>query len=762
MTLRRLSAVVVALLFWLGAPSARAEEAPIGQTIGEIEATLAAEDALLRHGGGIAPIWLDDGSRFLYAANGARDFGLFLVDPNANTMRQISDDAAVRSALSSAGADIDLTTVLRLSADGSEILLKSGDDIYAFNLQSHAARRAPDLTAYDRLREPHLISDQFPTTFGPLIEARSPDGANFITVQNDNLYVRSAATGALRPLTRDGSPRETWLNTQESAQSFNVFWAPDSRRIATLQLDTRAVWHEPLPHLLETPPAVQYVAYPRAGEPMHRFRPVVIDTITGQRTPLRLGDTENHYVDIIGWTGDQRSVLLRVIDREHKHLRVVAADAHTGASRTLLDETSPSYFDTPMTLGIENVYPLRRSNGFLYLSERTGWRAIELRDDDGALIRNITHGAWPVNNIVAIDEDAGFVYFRASRDPTAPFNFQLYRAPLNADGEPQLLTSGQGRNKVAMAPNNRYFIAQRSAPDMPPVVELRSADGALLRTLSTFDDSALRAAGFGGVETFVTPDTSGRWDVRATIMRPYGFNPSRRYPVVEVIYGGMQSSQTLHSYYRFGDSGDVNTLVRSLLHRGVVVVMVDAPGTPGRGRAFQDAVYRIWPQTVIANHVRAMREAARTRPWMDLQRVAVYGHSWGAYMAERAMIEAPDFYRAAAAHDGGSDFIDQPTYIEPFMGLPASNQEGYAAASNLTRVGEIQGPVLVFSAPFDVNSGFSPAFKFVDAMVRARKEVELFVMPSSSHRLYCCSRNEELYKVAVIQRFLLRHIGGAR
>ena len=127
-------------------------------------------------------------------------------------------------------------------------------------------------------------------------------------------------------------------------------------------------------------------------------------------------------------------------------------------------------------------------------------------------------------------------------------------------------------------------------------------------------------------------------------------------------------------------------------------------------------------------------------------------------MAQRAMIDAPDLYKAAVSHAGPSGFYDHPYYIEPFMGLPKNNPQGYAAASNLERVDQIAGPVLSMPEPLDVNAGFSPGMKLVKAMMDARKDVELFSTPESNHGLGCCSEADYLYKVAVITRFLRRHL----
>ena len=714
-------------------------------------------------GGRVVPVWLEDGDRFLYAENGAGDLTAILVDPAKGSTQRLCSDRQVRTALAAAagGAPADpAASISGLAADGRGVYFTVADHSFIVERDCRTARAAPEREAAIRRGEPRLISRQFPTTFGDLVEARSPDGRRFVTVRDHNLQLRRSGEDDLVPLTTDGSERLTWQNTQESAQSFNVYWAPDSRHFAAVQLDTTKVWYEPLPHWLGPHPETEYVAYPRAGEPMHGFRLAIFDAETRQRVAIDTGDTTDHYVDLLGWRGDGRAIYYQVTDREQKSVAVVSADASTGMATVVLRESRGTYIDTPMTLGIQFVLPLQRANGFVRLTDADGWRHLYLHDETGRLVRRLTTGHWPVERVVTIDERAGYVYFLASQDPSAPYDLQLYRVGLRGR-PPERLTAGAGVHDISMAPSGRWFVDERSSPSSPPVIELRAANGRLIKVLSSADIGGLVALGYSGIDRVVTKSVDGRFDMHGVVIRPFHFDPARKYPVVEIIYGGMQSINTPYRFYP-AMSAESSPLLRCLVREGFVVVVMDAPGTPGRGRAFQDVTYGIWPQTVIANHVQWIRAAASTRPWMDLDRVGVYGHSWGAYMAERAMIDAPHFYKAAAAHAGPADLVDHPTYIEPFMGLPAHNPRGYEAGSNLTRVAAIEGPVLVMPAPLDVNAGFTPGMKFVEAMIRAKKDVDLAIFPDSSHRLNCCGRDRELYGVAVIQRFLQAHLADDR
>lgn len=754
---RRTGWIVVAACASAAACSPGAALEPIADTIASLQRMIARESAGIV-GGQVTPLWLDGGARFLFSESGDRDLRILLATSATGQARVLTEDRMLRASLAKA-TGLESSNLrakcVGLSRDSRTLFLEVDSRIFAVDVRTLEVRAAPEWDLEIATARPRVISNQFPTTFGNLVEAASPDGRRFITVKDHNLYVRSAGNDSLHALTSDGSERMTWLNTQESAQSFNVHWSPDARHIAAVQLDTRDVWYEPLPHWLGARSEAGYAAYPRAGEPMHRFKLSVLDVDNGSRVEIETGDTRDKYVDLLGWRSDGRAVYYQTIDREQKELRILSADSATGKPVEVLREGRSTYLDTRMTLGIDFFFALKRSNGFVYLSERDGWRHLYLYDQNGKLIRRLTEGTWPVSEVMAIDEPRGWIYFRASQDSATPYDLQLFRVPLRG-GRVEKLTAGAGHNDVSMAPDIQFFVTRSSAPDAAPVAELRATNGHLIATLSRADVAKLTADGYAGTERLVAPSVDGRWQVHGIIVKPYHFDEAARFPVVEIIYGGMQMTNTPRGFY-FHDSGS-SLILRSLVNAGFAVVVSDAPGTPGRSREFQDVTYGTWPQGVIDNHVHWIKAAARTRPWMDLSRVGVYGHSWGGYMAERAMIDAPDFYKAAVEHAGPADFVDHPTYIEPFMGLPQNNRAGYAAGSNLARIDAIRGPVLVMAMPLDVNAGFTPGMKFYDAMIRARKDVDLVVFPDGNHRMNCCGVDRELYATALVQRYFRSHL----
>jgi dipeptidyl-peptidase-4 len=732
---------------------------PIGRTVMDLQALLAQETNGMK-GGRVTPLWLSDGSSFLYTENGPGDLAIFLAEPSAPRIRQLTRDADLRAALTVATGTSAGELQVRidgLSADAKTLYLRvNRESFFAVDLATNSVTSAPDYERAMNASRAAVISNQFPTTYGDLVEAPSPDGRYFVTVHNDNLFLRLARDGSLRQLTSDGTSTLTWLNTEESAQSFNVFWSPDSQRIATVQLDARGVWHEPLVHWLDTPPRIELLAFPRAAQPMQRFRLVIIDAASGRQTPIDSGDTQNQYVDLLGWRADGKAVFYQVFDREQKSVQFFSADVGSGDRTALFSEHSPTYVDTHMTLGMDFFYPLHQSNGFLFLSDRDGWRHLYRFDAQGKLVARLTRGAWPIEELVALDEEGGWVYFRASRDGSAPYDLQLFRVRLTG-GEPQQLTFGRGAHTIAMAPSKRYFVSTRAGPEVTPVAELYAADGRLIKTLSRSRIDALLAAGFGGAQELTAVAADGSSVMHGMLVRPYHFDATKRFAVVEIIYGGMQAINVPHASFAASGMGSA-PIVGALTSAGFAVAVVDAPGTPGRGKAFQDATYGTWPQGVIANHVRWLQAAAKQNAWLDLSRVGIYGHSWGGYMAQLAMIDAPQLYKVGVSHAAPSDLVDHSTYIEPFLGLPEHNPRAYSQGSVLARINEIVGPLLVMDMPLDANAGFSPGMKLVDALIRAGKDFDLFIAPTSNHRMNCCGAPLELYQVALVQRYFRAHL----
>ncbi|MDJ0978169.1 MAG: DPP IV N-terminal domain-containing protein [Erythrobacter sp.] len=744
------------LLAFAAAPASAQLDEPIATTIEESRAILAAERAGLV-GAQARPVAID-GGEFLLMNDPLHEPTVWLVEPATGRVETLIVGQDLAAALAKAGLDA-APSVQSLDASRNAVWLQVGGESYRWDIAARTLSPAPERDRALQLTQPQVLSDQFPTTFGRLSEVASPDGSRFVTLVENDLAIRTG--DEVRRLTDDGAPRYGWRNAEEFSPGFNVKWSPDGKTIAAVKLDERDVPHEPLYRPLTRGPTILEWPYPRAGEPIARFELWLIDAETGVRTPIDTGETEDHYVSLVGWGDDGAIVWWQKVSRDQKRLRLFAADPATGESRLVYRQEVATYFDTPMTLGPPNITPLSASDDLLVMNECSGTRQLYLIDgNNGVELHRISDGAALVQGILKLDEARGEVWLSVSADPGHPYHRQIARARLDGSGM-KVLTPETGTYSAWIADDGSGFMTRRSDLATPPVIEARDRGGSVTATVSRTDASGLSALGYAGMEELVIDQADGPHQIRGVILKPFGFDPAKRYPVVEVIYAGMQVSSAPTEYYASGGMGRAinGNTARVLAQQGFVVVFTDAPGTPGRGRAFQDATYGTWPQGVIADHAQWLREAASTRPWMDLDRVGIYGNSWGGYMAVRALIDEPELYKVAVAMAAPQDLDDHPFYIEPFMGLPQDNPDGYAAASNLDRVSEIEGRVLAMSWPLEVNAGFSPWWKLIDRMVAEGKDLDVFTMPGVNHRVSCCGTNRADYGFAKITRYFRHWLG---
>ncbi|MEO1657711.1 MAG: DPP IV N-terminal domain-containing protein [Pseudomonadota bacterium] len=726
---------------------------PFEETLANVSETLAKDASLIV--GGRGDVVFANG-RLLYRPEPSASFTLRVFERSAANVITVSDEKT-RQQLSAIVGEEQLSpaawTVEGMTEGGDAVVWARGAVRVSVPLNGPGALQLPE----EPCGPPKLISDQFPTTFGPLYERRAPSTCRFLTTSGGNLFIRSDLSEAAQVLTTTGTDQLLWGGSEESGPELNAFWSPDEQWVAAILLDERTVPREPVMHYLNTPPTVDFVPYPRSGEPLQRFNVHALKVDGSERIAFDLPDTTDHYVNILGWNATGTAFFVQVIDRDHSSIDILAADLSDRAFRKVIRLESETYIDTLYTVGPPVAYPYPGSDGpfgdgLLYLSEETGKRQLFVTSADGRSHEQLSEGHGVIHQILSIDEK--FVFALAAADPDRPYDHHLIKIALDGSGT-ERLSPEVGHHRVRLAPDGESFVAVRSTVTDAPLVEWRDDQGALLHLVDEVDPSQLVADGYGGPEEIWHKTASGERQ-RGVLLKPFHFDPDQSYPVVEIVYGGMQVVHTPRDFYGFGQlrQGYNADPAKLLLRNGFAVFYVDAPGTPERGRAFQDATYGTWPQGVMTNHADWLRAVADDRPWLDLDRVGIYGNSWGGYLATRALIDEPSLYKAAVAMAAPQDFVDHPMYIEPFMGRPADNPDGYAEGSNLRYVEHIDSPLLVISYPLDVNAGFSPSMKLIRSMMDHGKEVEFFMVPGINHRITCCGDEDAHYVYTKMTRFL--------
>jgi dipeptidyl aminopeptidase/acylaminoacyl peptidase len=559
-----------------------------------------------------------------------------------------------------------------------------------------------------------------------------------------------------------------------------VVWSPDSRYLVVARVDERHV--REFPYVRTVPlKGARPVAYTlrRAlmGDPeLPRIRLFIVDVQGGGARPVTM-PFENAGLeagsDMIGdgtcWFDSQSRTFFSAQTRDDsKIIRLVAVDLATAEARTVVEERVPRFVNLNLAIyNTPNVRIVGDGGEIVWFSERDGWGHLYLYDGQGSLKRQLTKGEWVVFDIFHVDEQNRQVYFTGSSREAGvnPYLRFFYRVSLDS-GEPILLTpelvdqmiDGQPQpmavllykrvgSRNVVSPSGRFFVAAHSTLTEVPVSQLRSTrDGSVIATLETADASALYALGYKSPTAFVAKADDGETDLQGVIYWPPDYDAQKMYPVVDAIYNGFQVCNVprnfMTGHFTLNPYGALG-----LARLGFIVITVDARGTAMRNRAFHDHSYHNFGDAGLADHVSVVRQLADRHPSFDLERVGIFGYSFGGYYSTRAILKFPEFYKVAVSGSGCHNWQGMYPGYENLIGDPvfsngtAFSPDGYEIPSNYLPLGNasliprLRGNLLLFIGDMDENVPPGVNFQFADALQKAGKEFDLLVLWNETHLL---------------------------
>ncbi|MBN1126647.1 MAG: prolyl oligopeptidase family serine peptidase [Sedimentisphaerales bacterium] len=542
-------------------------------------------------------------------------------------------------------------------------------------------------------------------------------------VRDGNVFIRSNDNTIEIQLSHDG----------DSHQSYGMLeWAPDLKTLVAFRIepgDQKEV------HLIESSPkgggraVLHSRSYDLPGDTFTAYELNLFNV--GQKTQLK---PDMDRIDFgrprLRWNTDGHRFTYEKIDRGHQRFRVIEVDSHTGNSRNIIDERSDTFIWTAHTENIQlnRVNWIPDSNEIVYASERDGWRHLYLIDAETAQIKNqITQGQFVVRAIDRIDQEQRQVWFRASgmNPEQDPYFIHYYR--INFDGSGLVaLTEGDGDHTIQYSPDRAYIIDTYSRVDTPPVHELRRvSNGRLVCELEKADISQLEDEGRQPPEVFVTKGRDGKTNIWGIICRPTNLDPEKKYPIVEDIYAGPQSAYVPK---RFSSSRRYALLT----DLGFIVVKIDGMGTAHRSKAFHDICWHNLKDAGFEDRILWIKSAAKKYPYMDAEKVGIYGTSAGGQNAAGALLFHPEFYKVAVASCGCHDNrMDKASWNEQWMGYPVGPQ--YTESSNIENAWRLQGHLMLIVGEMDTNVPPESTMRFVDALIKADKDFELLIIPGSGH-----------------------------
>lgn len=576
---------------------------------------------------------------------------------------------------------------------------------------------------------------------------KSPNGEWEAFVRGHNLYVRSVHDGRTVQLTRDGRARNDYARPLAGLKAIMksgvrrgenaklapaVFWSPDSTRLVTYRLDSTDTQRIAVMQYVPPGDRLRPIPYSYAlsmpGRAISHAYPLVF-TI-GQKPAELAVKTDPLPVPYqrgpqFRWSKDGKRIFYLYAARGDKYMELREIDAATGGQRVVLREVAdPHPYVVPQLTTYRFV---DGGNAFLWTSERSGWNQVYLYDlGSGKLIRRVTDGDWNVQKIVRVDQAARQVYFTANGvDPKLnPYFTQLYRIGFDGTGM-TLLTPEDANHSIYMSPDGKYFVDDYSRPDTPGASVLRrTRDGAVAKALEQGDTGWLASRGWVAPIHFEGLAADGKTTVHGVIFRPPGFDPAKKYPVVENLYPGPNRFREPVTF-----SGGLREQRMAAL--GFVVVVIDGRGSAGRSRAFRDFSYRNIAGALV-DHVALIKQMAAKYPWFDLDKVGVYGTSEGGYATSQALLLFPDFYKVGVATSGNYiTLMTKAVYSERYQGYPVG--ENYQAQSSDTLASRLEGRLLLIQGDIDSNVNAALMMRFADALMSAGKDFDMLLVPNMEH-----------------------------
>lgn len=570
----------------------------------------------------------------------------------------------------------------------------------------------------------------------------SPDGKKSAYIKDWNLWVKDIASNKETQLTTDGikdfgyaTDNAGWTHSDRAI----VKWSSDSKKIATFQQDQRNVSDMYLVTTNVGAPKLEAWKYPLPQDKeiikIHRVI-IEVDTPKVIRLKMNPDDRRSTLCDDIScdgsftdveWSADGSKLAFVSSTRDHKQANLRVADAANGEVKNIFEEKVATQYESGQ--GAVNWRYLPASNEFIWYSEKDDWGHLYLYDlNSGELKNQITKGNFVVTQLVKVDEKTRTLYFNANgREPNRDPYFSHFYS-VGFDGKNlKLLTPEDGNHQVSFSPDEKYIVDTYSKPDVPPVTVLRDMSGKLVVELEKTDVSRLAATGWKPPTPITVKDRNGKWDLYGLMFTPTNLDKTKKYPVVNYIYPGPQGGGVGSRSFAASRSDH-----QALAELGFVVVIIDGTCNPDRSKSFHDSCYPNMADNTIEDQIAGLKQLAQKHPYLDLDRVGMWGHSGGGFATADALFNYPDFYKVGISESGNHDNRNyEDDWGERYIGLLSG--DNYEKQANQIYAKNLKGKLMLAHGGMDDNVPPYNTYLVVDALVKANKDFDLVIFPNARH-----------------------------
>lgn len=667
-----------------------------------------------------APTWAPDGRTFVFR----EDHNLKVYDPATKSSSILVSTEEIDAAAAAPPPDdgpMDWQNRragrggMQFSSSGKELLYTARGDVFVIHLDTRKW-------------------DQVTKTPVPEIDAvLSPDGRLVAFRRGFDLYTVDVASRKETRLTRDGTATLRngaldWVYPEEIGLSQAFWWSPDSKSIAYLQFD---ISREPLfPHedLLGIRAVYEPERYPQPGQNNADVHLGVVPASGGETQWLEVGDTRDAFlIARAGWLPDSRGVYVLRTNRVQNRDEMLFINVESGAAATIFRESDPYWINLE-----GDIEFLPGGKRFLWTSERDGYRHIYLYSIDGKDAKQLTSGPWEASAINAVDE-AGNRLFYTSNEPS-PLERHLYVIGLDGRNK-RRLTQEAGTHGISMGPGGAYYLDTYSNLTSPSRTVLHSGDGAQLAVYREADRTQADEYEILPTE-IVSFKGPGGTQLYGRLIKPAGFEPGKKYPVIVSVYGGPGVGLPIHNSWSGANLDQV------LAHKGYVIWQSENRGGLGHGHAFETAIYHKLGVTELADQVAGVKYLL-SLGFTDPQRVGIHGWSYGGFMTVNAMLNAADVFRAGFAGAPVTSWMNYDTiYTERYMGLPKDNPDGYRETALPQHAANLKGKLLLVHNFEDDNVLFQNMLQLTSALQLAGRQFEFMLYPQKTHGVTGAAANQ--------------------
>lgn len=574
----------------------------------------------------------------------------------------------------------------------------------------------------------------------------SPDGKLTAYIKDYNLWMKDGS-GKETQLTTDGvkdfgyaTDNAGWVHSDRAI----LVWSPDSKKIATFQQDQRGAGDMYLVSTNVGHPKLESWKYPLPGDAVvTTIQRVIINVDNPKVVRLQMPPDQHRSTlcdDVscdggwsdVQWSTDASKLAFVSTSRDHKKENLRVADAATGTIRDVYEETSPTQFESGQ--GMTNWKFLPTSNEFVWYTESSGWGHLYLYDlTTGKLKNQITSGDWIVTQMVKVDEKNRVIYFNANGREKGQDPYFSHFYSVGFDGKNlKSLTPEDGTHQVMLSTDGKYLVDNYSKPDVPPTVVLRDTTGKIISNLEKADISRLTATGWKPPTPITVKSRDGKWDLYGLMFTPTNLDPTKKYPVVNYIYPGPQGGGV--GSRAFSPARGDN---QALAELGFVVVVIDGTCNPDRSKAFHDVCYGNMADNTLEDQIGGIKQLAAKYPYIDLDRVGIWGHSGGGFATAAAMFRFPDFYKVGISESGNHENRNyEDDWGERYIGLLTQGADGksnYEDQANQNYAKNLKGHLMLAHGTMDDNVPPYNTLLVVDALIKANKDFDLVMIPNARH-----------------------------